>query len=286
MITLRANAKINLSLDVLGKRKDGYHELDMVMQSVSLFDTVTVAQAHGIRVSMDVPGVDEQRNTAYTAAKAFCEITGCDGASIAVQKRIPSEAGLGGSSADAAAVLIGLNHLYQTNLSDETLSAIGVKIGADVPFALTGGTVRAGGIGEKLRPFALGMPMHFTVVKPHAGVSTPQAFAAFKKASPIRMDSVQYALTAGDLSLYHKYADNALGMAALSLSPDIMRAADALKKAGARKAMMSGSGSAMFAVFASARQASEAAARVSGDFEHVGAYACAETGVQIMEDEA
>jgi len=97
---------------------------------------------------------------------------------------------------------------------------------------------------------------------------------------------VQYALTAGDLSLYHKYADNALGMAALSLSPDIMRAADALKKAGARKAMMSGSGSAMFAVFASARQASEAAARVSGDFEHVGAYACAETGVQIMEDEA
>ena len=113
MIVLKAYAKLNLSLDITGKRDDGYHDLDTIMQSISLFDTVTVKKAHGIHVEMDTDATDEKSNTAYAAAQAFCAHTNVPGVHITIQKRIPPMAGLGGASADAAAVLIGLNRLYK-----------------------------------------------------------------------------------------------------------------------------------------------------------------------------
>lgn len=148
MITLRSYAKLNLSLDVTGKRPDGYHELDGVMQSISLSDTVEVERADDITTSFDVPDVDPVANTAYAAARAFFDRTGiAGGAAIRIQKRIPRMSGLGGASANAAAVLIGLNRLYDAHLDAQTLAELGVRLGADVPFALTGGTARARGVG-------------------------------------------------------------------------------------------------------------------------------------------
>ena len=280
MIRLKAYAKLNLSLDITGKRSDGYHELDGIMQSISLCDTVEIQKSDEISVLMDAGGIDMRRNTAYKAALAFQEQSGCGGAAILVQKRIPAEAGLGGASADAAAVLYGLNKLYGAGFSADQLSAIGVKVGADVPFALTGGTVRARGIGERLTRVELGKPLHFVIVKPHAGVSTAEAYRRYQKSEPLHIGTVEYALAKGDIALFLRYAGNALGMAALSIAPEILAAANALMAAGAPRALMSGSGSTMFSPFESLEEATAAAARVKGDFAYVGAVSAVNTGIE------
>jgi len=285
MIRLKAYAKLNLSLDITGKRSDGYHELDGIMQSISLHDTVTIQKADNISVDMDNGDVDMQRNTAYLAAKAFERQTGISGAHIRICKQIPSEAGLGGASADAAAVLIGLNALYGTVLTDSQLADLGVTIGADVPFALVGGTARAKGVGEKLKQIETAKPLYFLVVKPHAGVSTAEAFRRYKKSAPLRIDTVEYALAKGDLDLYLRYAGNALGMAALSIAPEMMKAANALMAAGAKRALMSGSGSSMFAPFATIQEANETASRIKGDFAYCGAVSAVNTGIEIEHQE-
>lgn len=284
MKTYKAYAKLNLSLDITGKRPDGYHELDTIMQSISLFDTVTVDKADALSVTMDKGGVEMTRNTAYKAALLFARHTGVPGAAIDIQKRIPSEAGLGGASADAAAVLIGLNALYQTGLSTDELLQIGVQVGADVPFSLMGGTARARGIGEKLTPIATPRPIYFLVVKPHAGVCTAEAFRRYKKSARLLTDTVEYALAKGDFELYLRYADNALGIAALSIAPEIMRAANALMAAGAAKALMSGSGSSMFAPFATQEQAYETQRRITGDFAFCGVVSSCAAGIENVEN--
>ncbi|MEL7603743.1 MAG: 4-(cytidine 5'-diphospho)-2-C-methyl-D-erythritol kinase, partial [Bacillota bacterium] len=251
MIRLSTYAKLNLSLDVTGKRPDGYHNLDGIMQSISLADIVEIEQADGISVSFDVPDVDPVSNTAYAAARAFFDHTDIlGGAIIRIQKRIPRMAGLGGASADAAAVLAGLNRLYDAHLDNHALAALGVKLGADVPFALIGGAARAKGVGEQLKPLHLKTPFFAVVVKPYAGVSTAEAFRRYRASAPLSIGAVEYALMKGDIPLFEQYAGNALGIAALSIAPEIMKAASALKAAGAAKALMSGSGSTMFAVFA------------------------------------
>ena len=229
---------------------------------------------------MDKPPADSVSNTAYVAAKIFMQQTGMGGADISIEKHIPSMAGLGGSSADAAAVLLGLNVLYDTKLSDAALIEIGRQVGADVPFALVGGTARAGGIGEKLTQMTLRKPLHFVVLKPHQGVSTAQAFAEYQQTPPVRMESVVYAVQKGNVDMFNKYSRNALGMAALSIAPQIMKAASALAQFG--KAFMSGSGSSMFVMFETAQEAEEAAQAVHGDFDLCGAFGSEECGVRIV----
>lgn len=148
---IKANAKINFSLSVCGKREDGYHLIDTVMHSVSLYDTVFIEKADEISVNCgDMP---QEENIAYKAAKLFFETTkSVGGANIKIEKQIPLSAGLGGGSADAAAVLLGLNKFYNMNLSYETLCEMAVKLGADVPFFIKGGCMRSEGIGEILTP--------------------------------------------------------------------------------------------------------------------------------------
>lgn len=280
---LKAYAKLNLALDITGKRPDGYHELDTIMQSISLFDTVTIEKADIISVQMNKSVVPEKNNTAYKAAKLFCKHTREKGAVISIEKQIPSMAGLGGSSADAAAVLIGLDKLFDTKLPYSTLAHLGKQIGADVPFCMSGGTTRAKGIGEKLQPLRLNKPLHFVIVKPRQGVSTAKAFAAYKPSAKIRIESAAYALQKGDIKLFNKYSGNALGMAALSIAPDMMKAASALRPFG--KAFMSGSGSSMFCLLESAEQAEEAAQCIIGDFELCGAFHTKETGIEIIGEQ-
>ncbi len=283
MIKLRAYAKLNLSLDITGKRADGYHELDTIIQNISLFDTVIIKKADYIRVHFDNSAVIGKRSTVYKALRIFIERTGIPGADISIQKRIPLMSGLGGASADAAAVLIGLNTLYGTGLNTDELAGMGMRIGADVPFCLSGGTARAKGIGEVLKPLLPSALMHYAVVKPLKGVPTAEAFSRYTKSVPVKMESVEYAVLKADISLYLRCAGNALGLAALSISPGILSAGEALVAAGAKRALMSGSGSSMFSPFSSLDEARRTADKITGDFELCGAYSPCSTGVEITE---
>lgn len=151
---IKANAKINLGLAVCGKRQDGYHLIDTVMQTVCLYDLIEIEKADNIAVTCSNGDIDEKDNIAYKAATMFFSKTGiCKGAKIKIQKNIPTCAGMGGGSADAAAVLVGLNSLYSADLSDQELCEMAVKLGADVPFFIKGGCQRAQGIGEILTDY-------------------------------------------------------------------------------------------------------------------------------------
>jgi len=285
MIRLKAYAKLNLSLDIRGKRPDGYHELDTIMQSIDLFDAVLVKKADALRVSFDAGDIDPRRNTALSAAEAFFSHTGiAGGADIAVQKRIPAQSGLGGASADAAAVLTGLNRLYGTGLDFHTLRLLGKRVGADVPFALLGGMARGRGIGEALTPLHPKKTFHYVVLKPCEGVSTAEAFARYRASEHVSIDTAEYALLKGDLALFLRCAGNALGLAALAIAPQILRAANALRAAGAPKALMTGSGSAMFAPFETIEEARGVAQAVAGDFAYCGVHSPATSGIEIMEE--
>ena len=177
---VNAYAKINLTLDFAGRREDGYHLLRMVMQSVSLHDSLIIEKGEpGIRLHCaraDVPC--DRSNTVYKAVSLFYAFCGrVPAIDITIEKKIPSQAGLGGGSADAAAVLHALNKIEYTDYSLETLCGIGVQVGADVPFCLFGGTALAEGIGEKLTALAP-LPHCFLVIcKPPVGVNTGKAFA-------------------------------------------------------------------------------------------------------------
>jgi 4-diphosphocytidyl-2-C-methyl-D-erythritol kinase len=150
-----------------------------------------------------------------------------------------------------------------------------------VPFALTGGTARAKGIGEKLKPLKPAKSFYYTVVKPYEGVSTAQAFARFSSSGHISIDSVEFAVLKGDTELFSRFSENALGLASLALAPGMLKAAAVLKGAGAVKAFMTGSGSAMFSVFETFEQAKHAAQLVGGGFEFCGAFSPTDRGVEI-----
>lgn len=148
---LKANAKINLTLDIIGKREDGYHLIDSVFQSVDLCDVINVEKSYDITVKCSNDTITEKDNIAYKAAQKFFEYTHRDGGvKIVIEKHIPLASGMGGGSADAAAVIVALNKLYETDLSNEQLCEIGLSVGADVPFCIMGGTARVGGIGEQM----------------------------------------------------------------------------------------------------------------------------------------
>jgi len=285
MIRLKAFAKLNLSLDIRGRRPDGYHELDTIMQSIDLYDAVLIRKADVLQVSFDLADIDPRRNTVLSAAETFFAHTGIPcGADIVIQKRIPIQSGLGGASADAAAVLTGLNRLYGAQLDEHTLRLLGKRVGADVPFALTGGTARARGIGEVLTPLYPKKPFCYLILKPHEGVSTAEAFARYRASEHVSIDTAEYAILKGDIDLYLRCAGNALGLAALAVTPQILRTANALRAAGASKALMTGSGSAMFAPFRTMDEARSVGERIVGEFAYCGVHSPVASGIEIMEE--
>lgn len=149
---LKANAKINLTLDVIGKRADGYHLIDSVFQSVSLCDEIDVQKSNAITVRCTDNTLCDRSNIAYKAAEKFFEYVGIDGgADIKIEKHIPLVSGMGGGSADAAAVIVALDKIYNTSLTEAQLCEIGLSVGADIPFCIMGGTARVGGIGEQMQ---------------------------------------------------------------------------------------------------------------------------------------
>ncbi|MDP3447084.1 MAG: 4-(cytidine 5'-diphospho)-2-C-methyl-D-erythritol kinase [Eubacteriales bacterium] len=259
--TKRAYAKLNLTLGVLYKRADGYHALDSIMQTIDLHDTVTIERARDILVTgtgMVLP----YDNTLRRAAEQYRALTG-RGAHIRVVKRIPAEAGLGGGSADAAAALNGLQELYG-EVDEKTLLEIGAKVGADVPFCLRGGLQRAEGIGDVLTPLR-GMKLHLLVAKPAAGVSTRKLFSLLKlpRVMPQTASALK-ALSDGDLDALCPLFFNALEEPAIALVPEIGRIKADMLALGAKAACMSGSGSAVFGVFADKAAAEAARPQLDG----------------------
>ena len=266
-ITILAPAKINLALDIKGRLENGYHDLDMIMQAVNLYERVTIEKAESISLAMpDSSLAATPENLAWKAAEAFFRCTGfAAGARITVEKHTPMQAGMAGGSADAAAVLFGLNQLYADELpkvlSHGQLCKLGASLGADVPFCLTGGTCRVQGIGEKIQALPPLCACSIVVVKPGYGVSTPAAFRAYDEAPCAGHPDVQgmeRAVCAGDLAGVCARAGNVLG--AVCDAPEHAAIESLLAKSGAMAALMTGSGSAEFGVFASQAAASRAAA--------------------------
>ena len=256
-LTKLANAKLNLSLDLTCRLPNGYHFINTVMQSVTLCDTVTVAvNGPGIRLTCDADVGPAEKNTAYLAAAAFYAALGKEpAADITVQKRIPSQAGLGGGSADAAAVLRILNELYGFPLREQTLLDIALKIGADVPFALTGGTRLCLNIGEITSPLPP-VQAHVALAKPAKGVSTAAAYRKFDDGAPLSHpanDLILYHFAAGDHKAALESACNVFEQ--LTDIPEGKRIKAAMQSAGAYYTALSGSGSAYFGLFDTAEGA-------------------------------
>lgn len=247
-LTVPAPAKLNLFLHVTGRRADGYHTLETLFVPLDFGDTITVtSRADGaIRRAADVPGVPPQNDLAIRAAGALKQQTGCTlGADIAVAKRIPMGSGLGGGSSDAATVLLALNRLWRVNLPRTELMRIGLSLGADVPFFLSGGPALARGIGELLTPMSL-PTMWIALIVPGVAVSTASIFAA-----PELTRNAQSA----KLDVFSEgYGRNDLQPVAVAQFPDIA-AALAMLGERSRGARMTGSGGGVFAPFASEAEA-------------------------------
>ena len=286
-VTLLAPAKLNLTLDVTGVQEDGYHTMDMLMQAVSLYERVTVRRAEKLRVS--APGAAlplGPKNVAWKAAAAFFQQTGLlAGAEIRLEKRAPVRAGMGGGSADAAAVLMGLDLVYGARLSLGELCRIGQEVGADVPFALAGGTARVRGFGEQITPLPPLPDCLFVVCMPGYGISTPQAFAAYDQVgADARPDNegAERAVRAGDLAALCPCLGNALQRA--SAGRDTGRICRLLTGSGAKAALMTGSGAAVYGLFTGARAAQQGvtALRAAG-FDRVWTLVPAATGPIVEE---
>ena len=279
-----APAKLNLSLEITGLLPNGYHALDMVMQAVTLYETVTLRRAAQLSLTMAGCALPaDEHNLALRAARCFAAQAGFAApAALTVEKRVPMQAGMGGGSADAAGVLAGLNALYAPELcarrgavfSLPELSAMGLTLGADVPFALTGGTCRVQGVGEQLHPLPACPPCWFAVVMPRTGVSTPAAFAAYDRAgSRVHPDCAaqEQAIRRGDLAGLCAAAANALQEC--SGVPETPRLCAQLRQAGALAALMTGSGAAVYGIFAQKQAAAAAAEALRQQGEQV--YLCA-----------
>lgn len=256
-VTVPAFAKINWSLRVLGKRADSYHEIDTVLQTISLDDTLTFSLTDGesIRLWCDDRSLpSDETNLVWRAAAALRDRYGINsGVKIRLEKRIPTEAGLGGGSADAAATLIALLQLWEIEITAGDLISIAENLGSDVPFFLSGGTIRATGRGELIAPLADAPEQHLLIVKPNTRVSTADAYISLNSpaltssdAKPILLRSQASDDSASfDLNALH----NDFEAVVFQLEPEIERAKNALLKSGAIAAMLCGSGSAVFGIF-------------------------------------
>ncbi len=266
-IKVKAYAKINLMLDICARRTDGYHDLFMIMQSVGVYDTVTVERIKGreIKLSCNIDGIPlDEKNIAYKAAEAFFKANKIRvtsrGLHIDLVKRIPHAAGLAGGSADGAAVIAALNKLYGTNLSDDELCAIGAKIGADVPFCLTGGTLLAQGIGEVLSKVKPLRKCFIVLAKPDFGVNTGLAFSQFdesgKEYSPDCLGMLK-AVQSKDLGEIASRCDNVFEQ--FIEVPNRIYMKEIMKNNGALGTCMSGSGPTVYGIFESRENADKAA---------------------------
>lgn len=264
MPTYRAYAKINWALDIVGRRPDGYHLLDMLMQSIDLADELTIEPAEALTLTVNGEPAGEE-NLVLRAATALNRFTGAHhGARMALAKRIPARAGLGGGSADCALALRALNGLWRLGLADAELLEIGEKLGADVPFCLTGGLARVSGIGEVIEPVEGAPELPLVLVTPGGGLSTGAVFSLWDAGGwpEARLDSraLAEAVVRRDLKAADALCRNALTAPAITLMPEIGALIGRMRALGADAAFMTGSGSTVVGAFSDLVAARAAAA--------------------------
>lgn len=264
-ITIKAPAKINLGLDVLRKREDGYHEVHMIMQTVALFDELTFekTEKQGITLMTNHETIEtDERNLIVKAAKLFLEYFSIEqGLNIYLKKQIPVAAGMAGGSTDAAATLLAMAQLLEVQTDKETLCKLGVKIGADVPYCILQGTALSQGIGEILTPLKPAPDCFVLLIKPPIEVSTKFVYENLKvqelKSHP-DMEGIQRAIEAGDLYGMCKRLENVLESVTIPAHPIIQEIKELALQQGAISALMSGSGPTVFAIFEEEMQAKAA----------------------------
>jgi 4-diphosphocytidyl-2-C-methyl-D-erythritol kinase len=267
---IKAYGKINLTLDVVGRRKDGYHLLDTVMQTISIWDELEIQHSRqpGVHLQCNKDSLPtDSKNTAFRAAKFFLEDRGLEneGVYIFIKKHLPSRSGMGGGSADAAAVLRGLNEMYGTGLSADKLMELGAKVGADVPFCVVGGAARCTGVGADVEPIEP-MPQCWLVVcKPPTGMSTPRAYSLLDQyplSSTQATPRMLEAMAAGNLKRIGKGLANRFDET-IRMAP-VRALKRAMMDAGALGSMMTGSGSSVYGIFETEQRAREAMEQLAG----------------------
>lgn len=275
-LELKAYGKINLGLDVVRKREDGYHEVRMIMQTVNLYDKITMERTEeaGIRTETNLPYVpDDEGNLAYRAAKLLMdEFKLPGGVRIQIRKFIPVAAGMAGGSTDAAAVLVGMNRMFGLKLTKRELMKRGVKLGADVPYCIMRGTALSEGIGEILTELPPAPQCHLILAKPQVSVSTKAVYGKLR-ANELKpeehpdIDGMVAAIREGDLDGVVSRLGNVLETVTIPDHPEIGEIKRILTENGADGALMSGSGPTVFGIFRD-REAAERACEALRKAEH------------------
>ncbi|MBE5781067.1 MAG: 4-(cytidine 5'-diphospho)-2-C-methyl-D-erythritol kinase [Clostridiales bacterium] len=288
MVRMLCYAKLNLTLDVVAKRPDGYHELDSIFHTVSIYDRLTLSRDHvsdSITVTCNKPIQGE--NIVTAAARIFFKITGIEpcGLKVNIEKNIPIQAGMGGGSADAAGMLHGLCALFHVELKPSLMHKAALYLGADVPFLLHGGTAIASGIGEQLYPVDCKQTLHFLVVKPNEGLSTREIFSRVdvnNLSSWPDTHSFVAALQEGRTRDLGASAGNSLEPIAADLLPVIRQIKTDLTNMDAIYASMTGTGSAVFGVFDSKLAALRAYEKLVGKYDYVEYAFSVPNGVEVF----
>lgn len=272
-VIIEAPAKINLTLDVINKRQDGYHNIATVMQQISLADRVFIKRAdNGITLSTDSHSLAvNEENLAYQAARMMLNHYGLnEGIQIFIEKNIPIAAGLAGGSSDAAAVIKGVKQLFALDISASEMFALGACLGSDVPFCLMGGTALATGRGEILKPLPQGPELNIVLVKPIFSLSTAEVYKHFDRNQVSRFPDNEKFLSAwehGNLIEATKYMENTLESVSLANNKSINTIKEKLLQMGALKAMMSGSGPTVFGIFTNQGEAWKAFKFLQKEYE-------------------
>ena len=268
-LELKALGKINLGLDVLGKRENGYHDVRMVMQTVYLYDKVKIEKKEepGIELTTNLFYLPvNENNLAYKAAQLLMdEFQIKEGVKISLEKHIPVAAGMAGGSSNAAAVLFGINRMFSLGLTQEELMKRGVTLGADVPYCIMRGTVLAEGIGEILTPLPAMPKCYVLLAKPPISVSTKVVYEKLDSCERIHhpdIDGVIQGLEDGDVYKVASCMGNVLEQVTISEYPEIEEIKNVMKEEGAVNAMMSGSGPTVFGIYDDKRKARKAASRI------------------------
>jgi 4-diphosphocytidyl-2-C-methyl-D-erythritol kinase len=284
-VRLRAFAKVNYALEVRGLRDDGYHEISTVLQSISLADELEIERSKGgFELFFEPEGVEVgplEENTVYKAWALLWEVSGHElPVRIRLHKKIPAGAGLGGGSADAAAVLVGMNELYSLGLNYKELRDIGSRIGADVPFCLSGGTALGEGKGEVLTPLPSPPGHHLVITKPDRGADTGEIYRAYDEhpgRGTASVEPVVAALRSGDLSALARATGNDLEPVTAEFVPEMAVCKRELLRAGVLGAAMTGTGTAVYGIFGSLREARTAERELRADL--VGGFTPVPSGV-------
>lgn len=278
VLKIFAPAKINLGLEIGNKNANGYHEVDMIMQSISLCDEIYIEFSHSQKIDVEIDkkiNCPREKNIAFRAAEAFFDYTKIKnvGVNIKIIKKIPMCAGLAGGSADGAGVIVGLNNIFESNLEISEMCEIGARVGSDVPFCIVGGAAAAKGTGTDIIPINTVPCCNILVIKPNISVSTAEAYSRFdemKVTEKHSMSLLEAALKLQDLSgicanLYNRFEG-------VINNPKIFEIKDKLKSLGALGSLMTGSGSAVYGIFDDANKAETALQALQRKYEFTGIF--------------